>query len=249
MDGGSTLCTPEVALGTGRRRPHSKNTSQASPRSASTSPIPHSGVRGSVRYIPASILAQRDHRIHRRGQPAHDYPGYATLDFGDKSEAWAWNTPACFFLKAGAVRSIVAGGYRSLALLNDWTVVGWGDPVGYPLPSIPGHPRFDPPVPLDIAIDKASGSQVPVSVGLLDAEGTGSGDFKFATGSAYSTRETKGTLILHVDDLTRDFPPGSRYVLPTGPRTLRLLARSGDIAVETSFTIDVRPPLQFEVFP
>jgi alpha-tubulin suppressor-like RCC1 family protein len=216
-------------------------------------------------------------------EPAYGYPFYATLDLGDNTEAWA-HLPACwpFPLKAGAVRSIAAGGYRSLALLNDGTVVGWGDPVGYPLPSLPGHDRFDPPVPLDlvgphcingltgirvlrqtiplaymgqyltldIAIDKAIGSQVPVGITLLDAADNGvSAAFKFATGSAYSTTETKGTLILHVDDPTPNFPPGTRYVLPTGLRTLRLLARSGDITVETSFTIDVRPPLAFQVIP
>jgi alpha-tubulin suppressor-like RCC1 family protein len=221
-------------------------------------------------------------------EPARGYPDFHTIDSlepRDEYVPWDHKTvPACAFVRppnAGAVRAIAAGGYRSLALLEDGSVIGWGDPVGYPLPSIPGHPRMDPPVPvdlvgphcvtgltgvravygaipnvpmgqavtLDIAIDKLAGSQLPVSVTVLDAAANGVDrfEFKFPTGSAFATRERQGKLTLWVHDASKDLPAGVHYVLPTGVRTLRLLARSGDVAVESSFSIDVLRPLQFEV--
>jgi hypothetical protein len=212
-------------------------------------------------------------------EPTNPYPLGARLDLGDTAEGltsrWAPVCPALF--RPGAVRSIAAGGYRSLALLNDGSVLGWGDPINYPLPSVPGGTMSAPPVPLDlvgmrcvngltgirvlnqtvpivamgdrvdleIEIDKARGSQVPVSMALLDGEANGvSAEFKFASGSGYATRETKGTMTLRVASV-----PVGRVIPSPGPRTLRLLARSGDIAVETSFTINVLLPFRFEVVP
>lgn len=175
------------------------------------------------------------------------------------------------------VRAIAAGGYRSLALLNDGTVVGWGDPIPYPLPAPPGGMRSDPPVPSDLVgprcvttlqgvrvalaaipavhmgdsislpvdIDRETGSTVPVTLGLPDAANNEFvARFVYPEGQVLATRAARVALELQV----LEFPLPPRSVIPVR-RTLRLVARSGDVLVESTFSIDIKPPLRLQPTP
>ena len=220
--------------------------------------------------------------------PAYGYPGFSTIEF-DRPDLYKDPSPrpepVCSLVptKPGKVRIIAAGGFRSLGLLNDGTVVGWGDPIGYPIGIPPLNLGEAPPVPedlvgphcvagltgirlssatvpaipmgstvsLDVAIDRIYGSRVPARVTLLDAAANGvEASFKFPTGSASGTSESKGVLNLHVIDWTQNLPPG-HYVWPppVERRSLRLQAVSGGIAVESSFEIDVHPPVRLQLNP
>lgn len=207
-------------------------------------------------------------------EPASGYPftvaASPTVTFGPTRPCSTALPPP-----ASGVRSIAAGGYRSLALLNDGNVVGWGDPMPYavgtslsleepPIPSdlvglycvaglrsvrvlgpTPKRVRVKDMVIIDIEIERTRTSAVPVSISLPDAAAN-----NVVGQVVYVDGPAIATRAARAKIAISVPLVSVKPVVPDfGLKTLRLRATSGDITVETALAIDVLPPLRLKSLP
>ena len=101
---------------------------------------------------------------------------------------------------------------------------------------------------VDVQIDRQRNSTVPVFLSLPDAGAHGvSGHFIIPEGTL-ATGASQVKLAVTIPKVP--IMPKTPYSTYFGLRTIRLQARSGDIIVESTFTIEILPPRRLLVpFP